>query len=162
MIGRKFTVKLNNCFSKFYDVTSSVPQGSELDSLLYVIYANDIIDLFKFAIDDLTIYVCINNVMDEVKFQNELNMFYNWCIKWEFIINLQKFKLMHFGYINHKYQYSLGIDILNVSNCEKVLGVLINDKLTFEDHVYMCVKKASQVCNMILANVLNFKNNINL
>ena len=25
LIGRKFNVKLNNCFSKFYDVTSSVP-----------------------------------------------------------------------------------------------------------------------------------------
>ena len=25
LIGRKFNVKLNNCFSKFYDITSSVP-----------------------------------------------------------------------------------------------------------------------------------------
>ena len=25
---------------------------------------------------------------------------------------------MHFGYNNHKYQYSLGTDMLNVSHCE--------------------------------------------
>ena len=89
--------------------------------------------------DDLTIYACINNEMDRVKFQNELSIFYNWCIKQELIINLQKCKLMHFGYNNHKYQYSLGTDMLNVSHCEKVLGVLIDDKLTFKDHVYIRV-----------------------
>ena len=65
---------------------------------------------------------------------------------------------MYFGYDNHKYQHSLGIEILNVLHCENVLGVLIGDKLTFKDHVYMSVKKASQVCNMILANVHNFEN----
>ena len=67
---------------------------------------------------------------------------------------------MHFGYNNHKCQYSLGTDMLNVSHCEKVLGVLIDDKLTFKDHAYMCVKKASQMCNMILANVHNFEKNV--
>ena len=84
LIGRKFYVKLNNCFSKFYNVTSSVPQGNKLDPLLYIIYANDIADLFKFAkikmyADDLTTYACIINEMGRVKFQNELglNIFYN-------------------------------------------------------------------------------------
>ena len=67
---------------------------------------------------------------------------------------------MYFGNNKHKYQYSLGTDMLKVSHCEKVLGVLIDDKLTFKDHVYMYVKKASQVCNMILANVHNFENNV--
>ena len=165
LIGRKFNVKLNNYCSKFYNITSSVPQGSKLGPLLYIIYANDIADVFNFAnikmfADDLTIYACINNEMDRVKLQNELNNFYDWCLKWGLVINLQKCKLMHFGYNNHKYQYNLGIEILNVSHCEKVLGVLIDDKLSFKDHVYMCVKKSSQVCNMILANVHNFENDI--
>ena len=57
---------------------------------------------------------------------------------------------MHFGCNNKKYQYSLGVEILNISNCEKILGLLIDDKLTFKDHVYKCLKKASQICNMIL------------
>ena len=48
------------------------------------------------------------------------------------------------------------IYMLNVSHCEKVLGVLINDKLTCIVYI-MYVKKASQVCNMILANDIIFK-----
>ena len=62
--------------------------------------------------DDFTLYDCINNEMDRVKFQNELNMFYNWCIQdlciiWRLFINLQQCKLKHFNYNNPKYQYSL-------------------------------------------------------
>ena len=110
--------------------------------------------------DDLTTYASIINEMDRAKFQNELNIYYNGCIKWGLSINLQKCKLIHFGYNNHKYQYSLGIEILNVSHCEKVIGVLIDDKLTFKDHVYQSVKQASQIYNVILANVHNFENNI--
>ena len=37
LMGRKFNIKLNNCFSKFYDVTSSEPQGSKLGLLLVII-----------------------------------------------------------------------------------------------------------------------------
>ena len=44
---------------------------------------------------------------------------------------LKKCKLMHFRHNNHKYQYSWGIDKLNVSYCEKILGILIDDKLTY-------------------------------
>ena len=62
LIRRKYNVKSNNCFSKFYDITSSVPRGSKLGSLLYIIYANDFADLFNFAkikiyAYDLTIYM---------------------------------------------------------------------------------------------------------
>ena len=44
LIERKFNVKLNNCFSKFYNVTSSEPRESKHGPLLYIIYANDIAD----------------------------------------------------------------------------------------------------------------------
>ena len=71
--------------------------------------------------------------MDRFIFQNELNIFYNWCIKWG-LVNLQKCKFMHVGYNNQKYLYSLGIEMLNVCHCEKILRVLIDDKLSFKDH----------------------------
>ena len=80
-------------------------------------------------------------------------MLHKWCIKWGLVINLQKCRLMHFGYNNKKYQYGLGVEMVNVSNCEKIPGALIHNKLIFKDFVYMCGKKANQVCNMILANV---------
>ena len=65
LIGRKFYVELNNYFSQFFDVTSSVLQGSKLGPLLNIIYTNDIANLFNFAkikmyADDFTyMYVLI-------------------------------------------------------------------------------------------------------
>ena len=49
---------------------------------------------------------------------------------------------MHFGYNNHKYQYSLSTEMLNVSCREKLLGVLTNDKLTFIEIMYIVCKES--------------------
>jgi hypothetical protein len=61
LLGRNFKVCINSFNSDLFNVTSSVPQGSKLGPLFYIIYANDIVDLFKFAkitmyADDLTIH----------------------------------------------------------------------------------------------------------
>jgi hypothetical protein len=45
-----------------------------------------------------------------------------------------------------------------MSKCEKVLGVLIDDKLSFKEHIYECVNKASRMCTLILNNVQNVNN----
>ena len=46
---RSFNVRISSCFSNVFDITSSVSQGSKLGPLLYIIYANDIAEIFKFA-----------------------------------------------------------------------------------------------------------------
>ena len=76
--NRSFVIKSNNYVSIFLPVISSVPQGSKLGPLLYILYANDIMQNFKFAkvkmyADDVTVYAVVNNVSDGIKLQNELN-----------------------------------------------------------------------------------------
>ena len=62
-----------------------MPLESTLGPLLYH-------NLFNFAkikiyTGDLFIML-VNNDISRVNFQNDLNMFYNWCIKWGLVINL--------------------------------------------------------------------------
>ena len=81
--NRSFAVKLNSSISKSLPVISSVPQGSKLGFLLYILYANDITQNFKFAkvkmyADDLTVYAVVNSFNDRIKFQNELNKVLEW------------------------------------------------------------------------------------
>ena len=78
-----FAVKLNNYISKSLPVISSVPQGSKLWPLLYILYANDIMQDFKFSkvkmyVDDLTVYAVVNNFNDRIKLQSELNNLLEW------------------------------------------------------------------------------------
>ena len=51
---------------------------------------------------------------------------------------------------------------VKVSNCEKKLCVSIDDKLLFNNHIYIVLRKQllpiSNVCNMLLTNVSNADN----
>ena len=71
---RSFNVALNNSNSRNYHVTSSVHQGSKLGPLLYILYAYDLVNNFKFSnikmyADDLTIYAKINSEDDKKQSQ---------------------------------------------------------------------------------------------
>jgi hypothetical protein len=79
---------------------------------------------------------------------------------WGLSINFNKCKLLHFGNTNLCFQYKLGDNVITVSQCEKILGVLIDNKLSFADHVYYCIKKSSQICNLILSNMYFVNNDI--
>ena len=48
--------------------------------------------------------------------------------------------------------------IVKVSVCEKILGVHIDNKLSFRNHVFPSVKKVSNVCHLILSNVYDVGN----
>ena len=85
-------------------------------------------------------------------------MFCEWCDKWGLIIDSNKCKLLHFGNDNLYFSYKLGsVDLIN-SEGEKILSVLIDSSLSYCNHVYSCVKKASQVSNIILSSMF-FVNN---
>ena len=102
LIGRSFNV----CVSRLFKVCSFVPQGSKLGPLLYILFTNDITQIFNFSrikmyADDLTIYANMNNNNDRIELQKELDLFCEWCSKWGLTINIKKCKLMHFGHSNN-------------------------------------------------------------
>ena len=80
--NRTFSVLINNINS-----LSSVPQGSKTGPLFYIIYANDLANIFKFAklklyAYDLSIYAAVNNYEDYLKLQYDLNELCKWAERW--------------------------------------------------------------------------------
>ena len=68
---------LNQATSEWSPIISSVPQGSILGPLLFLLYVNDIPDLFKsnlkmFA-DDVKIYRAIYSISDSLLLQQDLD-----------------------------------------------------------------------------------------
>ena len=84
----------------------------------------------------------------------------NWAAKWQLKINYQKCHIIHFGYKNLNFNYYFDNNIITTSHCEKILGVIIDNKLFFKEHIYDCVNKASKICNIIFANIKQVNNSI--
>ena len=79
----------------------------------------------------------------------DLNAVLEWAKKWKMEFNVSKCKIMHLGHNNPMISYSMGGSNLEVTEVEKDLGVLIDNKLDFGNHIRCIVGKANRVLGMI-------------
>jgi hypothetical protein len=114
--------------------------------------------MFKLYADDLTLYRKVNNSDDCALLQNDLNALYQWALEWQLKINFDKCRIMHFGYKPSQYIYKLNDFVIVNSECEKILGVYIDSKLNFSEHVFNIVTKSRQISNILL-RAFNFCDN---
>jgi hypothetical protein len=155
---RKQCVVLEGHKSRYSVVTSGVPQGSILGPLLFLYYINDIFkcinstdtSLFLYA-DDAKIGHVINNVDDCKLLQSELESLYVWCNTWGMAFNVTKCVFMSFSknIILTTYPYNIRNVSLNRVTKFTDLGILINDKLEWDDHINNCIKRANMRLGLI-------------
>ena len=99
--------------------------------------------------DDTKLYARVNNDNDREMFQNDINKVQEWSDIWNLKFNLDKCKHLHLGDQNKKFTYKIGnTEIISVTE-EKDLGVIINNKSTFQKHISTSVKKANQKLGVI-------------
>ena len=103
LTDRKQRTLANGVLSDYLPITQGVPQGSILGPLLYIIYANDISNIFQkcksvFYADDTVLFIQSNNVKQmETAPQEDLDRLHNWCIENQIFVNAKKTKYMLFG-----------------------------------------------------------------
>ena len=153
LTDRKQRVILNGGTSDWLPVLSGVPQGSVLGPCLFLIYINDIDlnisgEMLKFA-DDTKVICAIEKEENGATLQADLDKLLDWSNKWQMQFNLEKCKVMHFGYNNPCLEYTMGEAKLTVTKSEKDLGVVIDSTLKPAAHIANCVKKANQMLGMI-------------
>ena len=155
---RKQNVKLNDVLSDFLTLLSGVPQGSILGPILFNIFLNDLLttlsmsELYNFA-DDNTISATSRNIDDLIKtLKHESELAVEWFRENKMIVNPEKFQAMILQKNesnNKSYRLEVGDDKIEISNSVKLLGINIDNKLKFDDHISELCKKASMQLNAI-------------
>ena len=163
LTNRTQSVKLHNEISKRINVTSGVPQGSHLGPLLFIIYVNDISVLLKrlkvlIYADDMKLYMTIKDSNDDISFQEEVDIFIEWCSKSLLELNVKKCNNITFTRkrtISNQ-TISLGNQVVSKCNTIRDLGVILDSKLTFVDHYNCIIHKASNMLSFIKRFSYNF------
>lgn len=161
--NRQHRVKINGSFSKWGKVTSGIPQGSVLGPLLFLIYINDLPDfceedseLYLFA-DDAKLTRYIRDISDNIKLQSSIDNLQDWSNKWLLKLNKKKCKIISFGRnISDGYVYDL-TENNSKYQLERVsqitdLGVILDSRLTFSQHIQTKINKAYSMIGLLRRN----------
>ena len=154
---RQQQVSINGKVSSLEYIQAGVPQGSILGPLLFLIYINDMgtnlnLDIHQFA-DDTTLAEVIDSPIISINRINEdLATLAIWAEKWRVTFNAAK---THFLRISYKHKkpvldkiYLNGTEISEVQSCVN-LGLTINNRLTWDDHVNNLTTRANKRLNIL-------------
>ena len=151
--GRTQYTEYNGILSDKINITHGVPQGSVLGPLLFLIYTFDIKfisedDTFQFA-DDTSLLVSGKTEAECIeKSVRLLNKFYDWSSNNKLSINIKKTKLMSFNFDYKEPLLLKGISVEKVTSY-KLLGIIIDNKLSWNDHVdKLCTKLKASLYNL--------------
>ena len=154
--NRKQRVIVNGTASEWTNVLSSVVQGSVLGPILFIIYINDIDScvsnyegfISKFA-DDTKIAKIVNSEAAATEMQTIINKLEQWSAQWGMPFNTNKCCIVHFGYHNKKFPYSMLSQNISATTEQKDLGVTIEDSCKPSVQCAIAAKKANQVLGRI-------------
>ena len=163
---REQRVSISGDFSSWSKVKSGVPQGTILGPILFLCFINDISENIHSTIrlyaDDCVLYRSIVTDNDTEILQSDLNSLCKWSDHWKLNFNIAKCKVMSMSRKHHSCQhfYHIGNNMLTTTNCERYLGVMINDKLNWSDHCHDIYTKSVKMLGLIKRNFSNCSANI--
>ena len=140
-------------------VTSGIPQGSVLGPTLFVMYINDmpraVNNRVKMFADDTKLYARSDTRELTESIQRDLTSLQKWSDDWLLVFHPQKCSTMKLGRTKSEGTNFMinpednTVTKLPESSLEKDLGVLVDDQLTFKEHIATATAKANRVLGVI-------------
>ena len=152
-LEREQFVNLNCVNSKTQRNNFGVPQGSTLGPFLFLIYINDMPTAIesppKLFADDTCLVINHENVSTlQDKMNNELKKLHNWCNANKLTMNPSKCTAILVSPKLNTQIINVNITIdstlIAISETSKYLGVMIDSKLNFQNHIKIMESKLSR------------------
>ena len=153
--GRTQCTQVNGVSSDFKDITCGVPQGSILGPLLFIIYINDLskyvnkCEVTMYA-DDTALMYSSNDPEDMSQvLNNDLNTLGMWFQRNQLTLNVKKTNFMIVGTNQRLKKFAdiqIGINGDGILRTQtfKYLGIILDETLSFNDHVQYVSGKIRQ------------------
>ena len=157
---RKQRVVLNGQSSSWENILAGVPQGSVLGPLLFLKYINDvpegITSVCKIFADDTSIFSKIEDKnISAIQLNKDLKIISNWAYQWKMLFNPDPNKQaleVHFSQKRDKENYSslsFNGDVILSVPCQKHLGLILDSKLDFNEHINNKISKCNKIVGVM-------------
>lgn len=157
LFNRQQYVKFNGTNSIFSKVLCGVPQGSILGPLLFILYINDLCNVSEFIkfilfADDTNLFMSGKDIQLLSETLNreliELNI---WFKVNKLSLNVKKTNFIVFSKscINNQCSINIAGEEIEQVTSTKFLGVIIDEKLTWKNHILHVKQKLSKCISII-------------
>ena len=148
----------NNISSKTKNINCGVPQGYVLGPLLFILYINDLPNIsnelsFHLFADDTNIFFKANNLDTlQTTVNREMSKLVNWVNSNRLALNVSKTNFVIFSAKNKPLKpvtIIINRQAIQQNDYVKYLGVLIDSKLSFKQHITAITKKISRAIGLL-------------
>ena len=162
--NRQFPVKIGSSLSHVHTINFSVPQGSILDPVLFSCYVSTLTEVIKQNSDTIILGYADDHAFTQAFTQKDtlvkqiveekVNRIKSWMSMNHLQMNNTKTEFITFGtthLLNKKNIDSITFRDTTVKSSKtiKFLGVLLDETLSFKQHVAACAKSALYVIHLI-------------
>ena len=150
---------IDGCLSRLKSVISGVPQRSVLGPLLFVIFINDLVEILpqnivvKLFADDVKLYSEINCDANLSDMHDCISKLVKWANLWQLKVSVSKCCTLDL-FLNKRLMLTkhsfIDDTALERAVKQRDLGVIIDQKLNFSEHISSIVIHAKQRMSLLL------------